>query len=305
MRNKAISLFKQRQEEIKRAIEELELQSSAVRFVEEAWKRPDAAGGHGGGGVSKILRGGKVFEQAAVNFSEVSGILPKEMASRLINKQAEADFFATGVSVVFHPLNPYVPTVHCNFRFLEVDDYSWFGGGADLTPYYFFQEDAVDFHRNFEKICNEFSPDYYPKFKKQCDEYFYLPHRKEARGIGGVFFDYLGKGEAPEKLENYFRFSEKISNAFISAYLPIVEKRKNTTWGEREREFQLIRRGRYVEFNLVHDRGTLFGLKTNGRTESILASLPPLVRWDDSYSPETGSPEEVLLEVISKPRDWL
>ena len=245
-----------------------------------------------------------MFEQAAVNFSEVFGELPAEMTKRLLGEEEEEQFFATGVSVVIHPLSPFIPSVHCNFRYLEVKDKKWFGGGSDLTPYYLFEEDAVHFHSVFKKALDSFDTSFYPQFKRQCDEYFFLPHREEARGIGGIFYDYLGK-EDEDKLPYYLELSSALCPCFLRAYLPIVEKRKSELWTEQEREFQLIRRGRYVEFNLLCDRGTAFGLKTRGRSESILSSLPPLVRWENNFTPQAGSPEEKLINTLKQPKNWL
>jgi coproporphyrinogen III oxidase len=209
------------------------------------------------------------------------------------------DFTATGISLVLHPRNPLVPTVHANFRFLTKGERQWFGGGADLTPYYPFRDDVIHFHRIWRDVCGRHPVADYARFKKWCDDYFFLPHRGEARGVGGVFFDYL-EGD----MEGLFKFVRDAGDAFLDAYLPIARRRKDLPYGERERAFQEFRRGRYVEFNLLYDRGTLFGLKTGGRTESILMSLPPVVRWHYGYRPEPGSREAELYEVYLKPRDW-
>jgi coproporphyrinogen III oxidase len=263
------------------------------RFREDIWSRPG-----GGGGRTRVLSGGAVFEKAAVNFSEVEGELSEEFAARLGGPSRS--FFATGVSLVLHPGSPRIPTVHANFRYLEKGDRWWFGGGSDLTPYRLYEEDARHFHAVWKRVCDRHDPSYHPRFKKWCDEYFYLPHRGEARGIGGIFFDDL-TGDA----EAIFRFWKEAGDAFLEAYEPIVERRRAEGFSEEERTHQLIRRGRYVEFNLLYDRGTVFGLKTSGRVESILVSLPPLVRWEyDRRFPDDG-PEAELLRVLTKPRDWI
>jgi coproporphyrinogen III oxidase len=251
----------------------------------------------GGGGVSAVLQDGAVFEKAGVNISEVYGEFSPEFAASMPGDGLA--FYATGVSLVLHPRSPYVPTTHANFRFLRRGSAGWFGGGADLTPYYPFHEDAVHFHRVLQQACAAHDPSHYPRFKTWCDEYFYLRHRGETRGVGGVFFDYLS-----EDLPRTHRFWRDIGAAFLPAYLPIVTRRQDLPYGERERQFQLYRRGRYVEFNLLYDRGTVFGLKTDGRVESILMSLPPLVRWEYDYRPEPGSPEAALADYL-RPRDWL
>lgn len=271
----------------------LEAADGEARFREDLWER---AGG--GGGRTRVMENGAVFEKAGVNFSAVEGTLPEEFAQKLGGGDAR-EFFATGVSLVLHPLNPYVPTVHANFRYLERGDAGWFGGGADLTPYYPFREDVVHFHRTLKQACDRHDAADYPKFKKWCDDYFTIKHRDEMRGVGGVFFDYL-KGD----LEAIFAFVRDVGESFLPAYLPIVEKRRGISFGEREREFQLIRRGRYVEFNLVYDRGTTFGLETRGRTESILMSLPPLARWNYDYHPTPGTPEAEAWAYY-QPHDWL
>jgi len=265
-----------------------------AKFEEENWTRAE-----GGGGRTRILNNGGVFEKAGVNFSSVSGPMPEKLVKAM--NVAPADFFATGISLVLHPFSPMVPTVHANFRYFEMsNDDAWFGGGTDLTPYYLHDEDAVHFHKTLKAVCDKHSPDYYPKFKKWCDEYFFIKHRGESRGIGGLFFDYQR-----DDLENFFLFVQDCGNAFLDAYLPIVKRRMNEPFGEREKDFQLIRRGRYVEFNLVYDRGTLFGLETQGRTESILMSLPTLAKWEYNYAPEKGSREEKLVEILKKPKEWV
>lgn len=300
-RNQATQLFRNAQEQIINALETVDGKS---KFSTDRWTRPDKKGGDGGGGTTRILRRGAVFEQAGVSFSEVFGTLPKEMAHILTNLPNDAEFYACGVSLVIHPHSPMIPTTHANFRYLEVADRAWFGGGMDLTPYYFYPEDAEHFHRTIKETCDRFGPSLYPKFKADCDTYFYLPHRDETRGVGGIFYDYLGK-EDPINFDSYVRFSQEISETFIPAYLPIVEKRMVESWDEAQKNFQLLRRGRYVEFNLLYDRGTLFGLRTQGRTESILMSLPPEVRWDYCFTPTPDSREAQLLDVLQNPRDWV
>lgn len=262
------------------------------KFREDRWERPG-----GGGGATRVLIDGGVFEKAGVNFSEVHGDLGEEMARQLPGDGKT--FFATGISLVLHPRSPRVPTTHANFRYIERGSKFWFGGGADLTPYYLEEDDARHFHRVWKEVCDRHDPGYYPRFKRWCDEYFFLPHRGEARGIGGIFFDYLD-GDA----EGLFTFWRDASEAFLASYVPIVERRRREPYGEKEREHQLQRRGRYVEFNLLYDRGTAFGLKTGGRVESILMSLPPLVRWPYDAEPAPGSAEAKLLEVLRKPREW-
>ncbi len=272
------------------------------KFQADRWERPG-----GGGGQSRVISQGQVFEKGGVNISEVHGDLPPEMQKRLGVSQAQ--FFACGLSLVLHPLSPMLPTVHANFRFFEMYDSEgnrsdcWFGGGADLTPYYLWPEDAVHFHRTLKETADRFHPDFYPRFKAECDQYFYNAHRQEARGIGGVFYDYLRPGKDNQSEEDWRNFNMAMGNSFLPAYLPIVERRKDEAYEERHKVWQEIRRGRYVEFNLIHDRGTLFGLRTKGRTESILMSLPPTVRWEYQHEPTPGSPESELLTWL-KPRDW-
>jgi coproporphyrinogen III oxidase len=262
-------------------------------FVEDPWHRVE-----GGGGVTKVLSEGAVFEKAGVAVSTVSGMMPENMARKM--NVAPANFLATGVSVVIHPRSPMVPTVHANFRYFETDDAdAWFGGGTDLTPYYPFDADIIDFHRAVKAACDKHHPEYYPRFKKWCDDYFFLKHRGESRGVGGIFFDYL-RGN----LERDFTFVQSCGVAFVEAYLPIVRKRVTEPYGADERAWQLQRRGRYVEFNLLYDRGTVFGLETQGRTESILMSLPPLVQWHYNVRPAQGTREARLLELLARPRDW-
>ncbi len=270
-------------------------------FREDSWERAE-----GGGGRSRVLEEGAVFEKAGINFSHVYGGKLPASATAHRPELAGRSFEALGVSLVIHPRNPYVPTSHANVRFFIAEKEGaepvwWFGGGFDLTPYYGFEEDAVHWHRTARAACDPFGDDLYPRLKTWCDEYFYLKHRNEARGVGGLFFDdYNAPGFADS-----FAFMRSVGDHYVPAYVPIVEKRKDIGWGERERDFQLYRRGRYVEFNLVYDRGTLFGLQTGGRTESILMSLPPLVKWLYDWHPEAGSPEAVLYETFLKPREWV
>ena len=271
------------------------------QFAEDQWVREE-----GGGGQSRVLTDGAVFEQAGVNFSHVSGATLPASATAHRPELAGRSFQAMGVSLVIHPLSPYVPTSHANVRFFIAEKEGeapvwWFGGGFDLTPYYGFEEDARHWHLTAQQLCQPFGDDVYPKYKKWCDDYFFIKHRSEARGIGGLFFDDLNTPD----FDTCFDFMQAVGNGFTDAYLPIVEKRKALPWGERERQFQLYRRGRYVEFNPVWDRGTLFGLQTGGRTESILMSMPPLVRWEYGYQPEAGSPEAALYSDFLPVRDWL
>jgi len=278
----------------------LEAADGGAVFVEDAWQRAE-----GGGGRSRVLKDGAAFEQGGVNFSRVEGARLPPSASAHRPDLAGRSWTALGVSLVMHPRNPYVPTTHMNVRYFEAraDDGEpvwWFGGGFDLTPYYPFDDDIVHWHSVARDLCAPFGADAYSKYKRWCDEYFYLKHRGETRGVGGLFFDDLSAGA----FEQSFALIQAVGNRFLDAYLPIVEKRKSTPFTDREREFQLYRRGRYVEFNLVYDRGTLFGLQSGGRTESILMSLPPRVRFEYSYSPQPGSPEARLADYL-KPRDWL
>jgi coproporphyrinogen III oxidase len=270
----------------------LEVVDGQARFREDCWQREG-----GGGGRTRVMADGGVFEKAGVNFSDVHGQMSEEFARQIPGEGRQ--FSATGVSLVFHPRSPMVPTVHANFRFLTKGDRQWFGGGADLTPYYPYREDVIHFHRVWKRVCDAHSDIVdYRRLKEWCDEYFFLPHRGEARGVGGIFFDYL-EGESGR----IFAFVRSCGDAFLDAYLPIAERRKNEPYAESQRAFQEFRRGRYVEFNLLYDRGTLFGLKTGGRTESILMSLPPTVRWHYDYRPEPGSREAELSEFL-RPKDW-
>jgi coproporphyrinogen III oxidase len=291
---RAAKFFHELQADICRSLGELD---GAKEFGADAWQRPG-----GGGGVARVLEGGAVFEKAGVNWSNVDGELPAELASHMPGTGTA--FRACGVSLVLHPRSPMVPTTHANFRCIAKADAIWFGGGADLTPYYFHRDDAVHFHRTLADACDRHKPvGDYDRFKTWCDEYFFLPHRGETRGVGGIFFDYLGaKGEHPP--ERIFEFVKEIARAVVPAYAPIVQRRNPEPYTDTERTWQLLRRGRYVEFNLLYDRGTIFGLKTNGRIESILMSLPPLVRWDYDVSPQPGSPEAELLSHL-RAIDWL
>lgn len=281
----------------------LEQVDGNAKFAEDRWERAE-----GGGGISRVIAEGNVFEKGGVNTSVVHGTLPAAMQQSF--SVPESNFFACGLSLVIHPKNPFVPTVHANWRYFELYDKegkhvdSWFGGGSDLTPYYIFEEDCKHFHTTLKEAMDPFGAELYPKYKKQCDEYFVNKHRdNETRGIGGVFYDYLRPVDADDE-ERLLRFQQSNGEAFLKAYLPIVEKRKGTPYTEQHTNWQEIRRGRYVEFNLIHDRGTLFGLKTNGRTESILMSLPPRARWAYNYKPEPGT-EEARMQEYLKPRDWV
>lgn len=283
------------------ALEEIEEADGGAHFAEDLWQREE-----GGGGRTRVLAGGRVFEQAGVAFSHVTGAgLPAAASARRPDLEGRA-FEAQGVSVVLHPLNPYVPAAHMNVRFFAAGLGSaggdwWFGGGFDLTPCYPFEEDAIAWHRAARRACDPFGDDLYPRLKRWCDDYFYLRHRDETRGIGGLFFDDLRQGGFTQS----FAFLRSVGDAFLPAYLDILARRRDTPYTDRERHFQLYRRGRYVEFNLLYDRGTLFGLQSRGRTESILMSLPPLVRWQYGYQPEPGSPEDRLTRDFLRPRDWL
>jgi coproporphyrinogen III oxidase len=278
----------------------LEEEEGDGRFVEDAWERPE-----GGGGRTRVLEEGAVIEKAGVNFSHVSGDELPAAASARRPELAGRSFEALGVSLIVHPRNPYVPTTHANLRFFfapqeGAEPIWWFGGGFDLTPYYGFEEDAVHWHRTARTACAPFGEDLYPRFKEWCDRYFFLKHRNEPRGIGGLFFDDFDEGG----FEHSFALVRNVGDHYLKAYLPIVGRRKHIPYGEHERWFQLYRRGRYVEFNLVYDRGTRFGLESGGRIESILVSLPPLVRWQYDWEPEPGSQEARLYEVFLRPRDW-
>jgi len=278
---------------------ELQQFDGNATFLVDRWDR--AAGG---GGESRVLSEGAVFEQAGVGFSHVFGDEMPPSATKHRPELAGKQFQAVGVSLVLHPLNPYVPTTHANFRFFSAGEENpvwWFGGGFDLTPCYPFHEDVVHWHQTAKESCEPFGDDVYARYKECCDNYFFLPHRDETRGVGGLFFDDLNE----PGFEKSFAFLRSVGDNFLNAYLPIVARRKNHPYGDRQRDFQLYRRGRYVEFNLIYDRGTLFGLQSGGRTESILMSLPPQVRWQYGWKPQPGSPEEALYRDYLRPRDWL
>ena len=284
----------------------LEREDGDAVFQEDAWERPTTSTSLRGGGRTQVLSEGMVFEQAGINFSQIQGDQLPSSATAHRPELAGCRFQALGVSLVVHPRNPYIPTAHANVRFFlaerpDAEPVWWFGGGFDLTPYYGFEEDCVHWHRTARMVCEPFGPDVYPRYKRWCDEYFFLKHRNETRGIGGLFFDDLNDWG----FERSFAFMQSVGDHYLPAYLPIVRRRRTLPYGERERRFQLYRRGRYVEFNLVYDRGTLFGLQSGGRTESILMSLPPRVAWRYNWWPEPGSPEARLYEVFLKPRDWL
>jgi coproporphyrinogen III oxidase len=300
LKDQFIGFIRNLQDEICSAVEKLD---GKAKFKEDLWDRPG-----GGGGRSRVLANGAIFEKGGVSTSIVHGEMPEALKKNM--KTEGKDFFACGISLVLHPENPMVPTTHANFRFFEMYDDkgntidAWFGGGSDLTPYYLFEEDAQLFHGAQKKAADPHGLELYPRFKEACDQYFRNHHRNEGRGIGGTFFDYL-KADDSRSLEDWFSFTTDMGKSFLSSYLPIVEKRQNMPFNDEQRYWQEIRRGRYVEFNLVHDRGTLFGLRTNGRTESILMSLPPRVRWDYNQQPKEGSPEAALIAVLTEPVEWI
>jgi coproporphyrinogen III oxidase len=284
-----------------RICDAIETIDGKAKFQRDAWNRPG-----GGGGESRVLRDGALFEQAGIGFSHVMGDQLPPSATAQRPEMAGASWEATGISLVFHPRNPYIPTTHANVRFFIANKPGmapawWFGGGFDLTPFYPIDEDVLHWHRVAQQACAPFGDDVYARYKDWCDKYFFLKHRNETRGIGGLFFDDLHEWG----FDKCFAFQQSVGDKFLDAYLPIVERRKAMEYGERERQFQLYRRGRYVEFNLVYDRGTLFGLQSNGRTESILMSMPPLVRWEYNWQPPVNSPEENLYKNYLRPRDWL
>ena len=300
MKEKFYSFIKNLQDKITK---EFELIDGNEFFTEDVWQRKE-----GGGGRTRILQNGGVFEKGGVNISKVYGKLPKSMQSYF--KVRDVDFFACGLSLVMHPKNPMIPTVHANWRYFEMYDKrgeiidQWFGGGLDLTPYYIFKEDIEHFHGICKKVCEGHNKTFYKNFKKNCDQYFYNSHRNEARGVGGLFFDYC-KANDKTTINDWYKFVTDVANSFLDSYTPIIKKRKDMSYGEKERNWQEIRRGRYVEFNLVHDKGTLFGLKTNGRIESILMSLPPHVQWKYNYTPEPNSKEEELINILKQPKNWI
>lgn len=281
----------------------LEAVDVVAKFKEDLWERPE-----GGGGRTRVIENGNVIEKGGVNISAVHGKLPKSMQAYF--NVGDVDFYACGLSLVIHPKSPMVPTVHANWRYFEMYDQNgkivdqWFGGGQDLTPYYLFEEDAIHFHKTCKTACDKHNLNFYPEFKKKCDDYFYNTHRNEGRGIGGLFFDYC-KASEEMTIEQWYNFVTEVGNSFLDAYVPIVERRKELNYTENQRNWQEIRRGRYVEFNLVHDKGTLFGLKTNGRIESILMSLPPHVQWVYDHNPKKGSEEDKLLQVLKHPKSWV
>jgi len=281
----------------------LENVDGKATFQEDLWDRLE-----GGGGRTRVIENGAIFEKGGVNISAVHGELPEPLRKQFGVEQG--NFFACGLSLVLHPKNPMIPTVHANWRYFEMYDEAgevvtqWFGGGQDLTPYYLFDEDAILFHTVCKGACDKHHSEFYPNFKKTCDEYFWNAHRDEARGIGGLFFDYL-KETDEFSIQDRYDFVTEVGNSFLESYVPIVEKRRNLPYTEKHKNWQEIRRGRYVEFNLVHDRGTLFGLKTNGRIESILMSLPPVVQWKYNHQPEEDSEEFKLIEVLMNPKDWV
>ncbi len=300
MKDQFYNYILQLQDTITQKLEEIDGKAS---FKEDLWKRNE-----GGGGRTRVIENGNVFEKGGVNISAVHGELPE-----VLRKQfgvTSGDFFACGLSLVLHPTNPFIPTVHANWRYFEMYNETgeivtqWFGGGQDLTPYYLFDEDAIHFHKICKEACDKHNADFYPKFKDTCDKYFWNTHRNEARGVGGLFFDYLKETEE-FSMQNRYDFVTEVGNSFLNSYVPIVEKRKDIKYTQEHKDWQEVRRGRYVEFNLVHDRGTLFGLKTNGRIESILMSLPPTVQWKYNHQPEEGSEEARLLGVLASPKQWI
>lgn len=300
MKTQFITYIKDLQNHITTALEQ---EDGLAHFREDKWQREG-----GGGGRTRVIENGNVFEKGGVNISEVFGSLPESMQKQL--GVSHTDFFACGISLVLHPKNPMVPTVHANFRYFELydDDKNvvdqWFGGGLDLTPYYLFEEDATHFHGVCKAVCDTLDATFYADYKKKCDAYFWNHHRDEARGIGGLFFDYCRPNEVHD-LASWYAFITQMGDAFLDAYLPIVQKRKILPYTDAQRQWQEIRRGRYVEFNLVHDKGTLFGLKTKGRIESILMSLPPTVQWAYDAQPKENTEEAKLITVLKNPKTWV
>lgn len=289
------TFFRELQDQICKGLEDLDGKS---QFVEDQWERPG-----GGGGRSRIIQNGKVFEKGGVGFSAVHGETPEKILKAL--GLPNGQFYATGISLVIHPANPWVPIIHMNLRYFEMTSGEWwFGGGIDVTPHYIFREDAQYFHRELKKVCDKFDPEYYSRFKKWADDYFYIPHRQETRGIGGIFFDRLSSMEGVD-MKQRFEFVKETGRAFLPIYSSLVRKHKDDTFGEKERHWQCIRRGRYAEFNLVYDKGTKFGLDTQGRTESILMSLPPVTEWVYNFRPEPGSKEEETLTLLKKDISWV
>ncbi|SNR25651.1 coproporphyrinogen oxidase [Maribacter sedimenticola] len=300
MKYKFYAYIQQLQDTITAKLEEVD---GKATFQEDIWKRPE-----GGGGRTRVIENGAVFEKGGVNISGVHGELPDSMKAYF--KVKEGNFFACGLSLVLHPKNPMVPTVHANWRYFELYNEQgeivdqWFGGGQDLTPYYLFDEDAKHFHEVCKTACDKHQPTFYDTYKKRCDEYFWNTHRNEARGIGGLFFDYC-KAREDMDMQNWYDFVTEVGDSFLNSYIPIVIKRKDLEYSQHQRDWQEIRRGRYVEFNLVHDKGTLFGLRTNGRIESILMSLPPHVQWRYDHQPEKNSEEERLITILKQPKEWI
>ena len=300
MKDKFYAYIQDLQNTITSKLEEVD---GKAKFKEDIWERPE-----GGGGRTRVIEKGAVFEKGGVNISRVHGALPKSMQAYF--GVEDADFFACGLSLVLHPTNPMVPTVHANWRYFEMYNKNgnivdqWFGGGQDLTPYYLFDEDAIHFHAVCKRACDAHHGEFHSKYKKRCDDYFWNSHRNEARGLGGLFFDYC-KTTDEMQMQDWYAFVTEVGDSFLEAYVPIVIKRKDIEFTPLQRDWQEIRRGRYVEFNLVHDKGTLFGLKTNGRIESILMSLPPHVQWQYDHQPKKGSEEAKLLEVLKNPREWV
>ena len=300
MKDKFYYYIQQLQDRITSKLEEID---GVATFKEDIWKRPE-----GGGGRTRVIENGAVFEKGGVNISAVHGELPKSMQTYF--GVEDAVFFACGLSLVLHPKNPMVPTVHANWRYFEMYDKDgnivdqWFGGGQDLTPYYLFEEDVIHFHEVCKKACDQHDPSFYTTYKKRCDEYFWNTHRNEARGIGGLFFDYC---KATDKMDmsDWYGFVTGVGDSFLNSYVPIVIKRRELKYSQEHRDWQEIRRGRYVEFNLVHDKGTLFGLRTNGRIESILMSLPPHVQWKYDHQPKPDSQEDKLIQVLKAPKKWI
>ncbi|QTV05862.1 oxygen-dependent coproporphyrinogen oxidase [Faecalibacter bovis] len=286
-----------------RIIAELEAVDGKAKFLKDEWTRDG-----GGGGLTCVLDDGAVFEKGGVNISKVYGELPETMQKAL--NVSSGQFFACGLSLVIHPKNPHIPTTHANWRYFEMYDAEgnvvdqWFGGGQDLTPYYLVEEDVIHWHSVCKNSCDKHNEAFYAKYKHECDKYFWNTHREEARGVGGLFFDYL-KPTEEMPIENWYDFVTEVGNSFLEAYVPIVEKHIKDEYSETQKQWQEIRRGRYVEFNLIHDRGTIFGLKTNGRIESILMSLPKHVQWHYNHHPEAGSPEAKLVDVLMHPKDWI
>ncbi|MGB5172734.1 MAG: oxygen-dependent coproporphyrinogen oxidase [Eudoraea sp.] len=299
MKERFYQYIEQLQDKIALALEDLD----GSKFKEDIWVRSE-----GGGGRSRVLENGQIFEKGGVNISAVHGSLPNSLQEYFGVKDAQ--FYACGLSLVIHPKNPMVPTVHANWRYFEMYNENhemvdqWFGGGLDLTPYYIFEEDIIHFHEVCKRGCDKFQKDFYKVFKEKCDRYFWNTHRNEARGVGGLFFDYC-KADDDMSIEKWYEFVKEIGDSFLDAYLPIVKKRHSLNYSDENRKWQEIRRGRYVEFNLVHDKGTLFGLKTNGRIESILMSLPPVVQWKYDFHPVEGSEEAKLEAILKEPKKWI